>query len=240
MAIKQGTLHGLGVGPGDPQLITLKALEVLKAVPVVFAAGSTKNDYSLALNVVARHLPPQTEIQKLGFPMTEDEDVLRAAWRDNARQVLKVLDSGRDAAFVTIGDPLTYSTYAYLLRTLKEMAPAAKVQTVPGVTAYHAAAARLNLPLVESKQSLLVVSGVSDPAEIPRLAACGDTVVIMKTYRNFDRILDALEELPGTRSTYSVSQCGLEGERIQEDATSLRGQKMPYLSLVIVKGSAQD
>ncbi len=240
MAIKQGILHGLGVGPGDPQLITLKALEVLKAVPVVFAAGSTKNDYSLALNVVARHLPPQTEIQKLGFPMTEDEDVLRAAWRDNARQVLKVLDSGRDAAFVTIGDPLTYSTYAYLLRTLKEMAPAAKVQTVPGVTAYHAAAARLNLPLVESKQSLLVVSGVSDPAEIPRLAACGDTVVIMKTYRNFDRILDALEELPGTRSTYSVSQCGLEGERIQEDATSLRGQKMPYLSLVIVKGSAQD
>lgn len=240
MAIKQGTLHGLGVGPGDPQLITLKALEVLKAVPVVFAAGSTKNDYSLALNVVARHLPPQTEIQKLGFPMTEDEDVLRAAWRDNARQVLKVLDSGRDAAFVTIGDPLTYSTYAYLLRTLKEMAPGAKVQTVPGVTAYHAAAARLNLPLVESKQSLLVVSGVSDPAEIPRLAACGDTVVIMKTYRNFDRILDALEELPGTRSTYSVSQCGLEGERIQEDATSLRGQKMPYLSLVIVKGSGQD
>ncbi|CAO0822145.1 precorrin-2/cobalt-factor-2 C20-methyltransferase [Desulfarculales bacterium] len=153
--------------------------------------------------------------------------------------MLAVLDSGRDAAFVTIGDPLTYSTYAYLLRTLKEMAPKAKVETVPGITAYHAAAARLNLPLVESKQSLLVVSGVSYPADIPRLAACGDTVVIMKTYRNFDRILDALEELPGTRSTYSVSQCGLAGEHIQEDATCLRGQKMPYLSLMIVKGSTQ-
>jgi precorrin-2/cobalt-factor-2 C20-methyltransferase len=240
MSNQQGTLYGLGVGPGDPELITLKALNILKSVPVVFAAGSTKNDYSLALNVVERHLPAGTQVSMLGFPMTDDEAVLQVAWRDNARQVLAVLDSGRDAAFVTIGDPLTYSTYAYLLRTLKEMAPAAKVATVPGVTAYHAAAARLNLPLVESKQSLLVVSGVSDPAEIPRLAACGDTIVIMKTYRNFDRILDALEELPGSRRTFSVSQCGLEGERIQEDAASLRGHKMPYLSLVIVKGTGQE
>lgn len=237
MADKQGTLYGLGVGPGDPELITLKALKILQAVPVVFAAGSTKNDYSLALNVVERHLPPGAEIRTLGFPMSSDQAVLQAAWQDNARQVLAVLNAGRDAAFVTIGDPLTYSTYAYLLRTLQEIAPTTRVQTVPGVTAYHAAAARLNLPLVESKQSLLVVSGVSDPAEIPRLAACGDTVVIMKTYRNFDRILDALEELPGRRRTYSVSQCGLPGERIQEDAHSLRGQKMPYLSLVIVKDS---
>lgn len=240
MEHKQGTLYGLGVGPGDPELITLKALNVLRSVPVVFAAGSTKNDYSLALNVVERHLPPGAEIRTLGFPMTSDEAVLQAAWQDNARQVLAVLEQGQDAAFVTIGDPLTYSTYAYLLRTLKEMAPTALVETVPGVTAYHAAAARLNLPLVESKQTLMVVSGVSDPAEIPRLAACADTVVIMKTYRNFDRILDALEDLPGQRSTYSVSQCGLPGERIQEDASSLRGHKMPYLSLVIVKGSHQE
>lgn len=127
MAAQPGTLYGLGVGPGDPELITLKALEVLKRVPVVFAAGSTKNDYSLALNVAAQYLPAGTEIKQLGFPMTDDEAVLQAYWQDNARQVLTVLNSGRDAAFVTIGDPLTYSTYAYLLRTLKEMAPQARV-----------------------------------------------------------------------------------------------------------------
>ncbi len=240
MSAKLGTLFGLGVGPGDPQLITLKALEVLKSVGVVFAAGSTKNDYSLALNVVSGHLPAGVEIRKLGFPMTDDEAELARAWRSNAAQVLQVLEEGRDAAFLTIGDPLTYSTYGYLLRTLKEIAPQAPVQTIPGVTAYAAAAARLNLPLVESKESLLVVSGVSDPADIPRLASCGDNLVIMKTYRNFDRILDALEKLPGRPRTYSVSQCGLAGERIQEDATALRGQKMPYLSLVIVKNGQED
>lgn len=237
MSVNSGTLYGLGVGPGDPKLITVKAVEILRQVAVVFAAGSTKNDYSLALNVVAGYLPPGVQVRTLGFPMSSDQAELKKAWQANARQVLEVLESGQDAAFITIGDSLTYSTYGYLLQTLRELAPQAKVETVPGVTAYHAAAARLNLPLMESKESLLVVSGVSDPAEIPRMAACADNLVIMKTYRNFDRILDALDELPGSRRTYAISQCGLEDERIQEDAHALRGQKMPYLSLMIVKNA---
>ena len=232
---ERGTLYGIGVGPGDPGLLTLKALEILKAVEVVFAAGSTKNDYSLALNVVQDHLDPATQVIHLGFPMTQDQDVLTRAWEDNARRVLQVLEAGRDAAFVTIGDPLTYSTYSYLLGTLRRLAPETRVRTIPGVTAYQAAAARLNLPLVESKQSLMVVSGVSEPGDIPRLAQSADTLVIMKTYRNYDRIMDALENLPRNWRTFLVSSCGLPGERIREDAISARGQKMPYLSLVIAK-----
>ncbi len=233
---KRGVLYGVGVGPGDPKLLTLRGAEVLGQVRVVFAAGSSKNEYSLALNVVKDHLPAQTEVRKLDFPMTQDQEALDRAWERNAREVLEVLDQGRDAAFITIGDSLTYSTYGYLVRTLLALDPEARVETVPGITAYHAAAARLNLPLVESKESLLVVSGVSDPADISRLAACGDNVVIMKTYRNYDQIIDAIESLPERRRTYCVSQCGLPGERLQEDAASLRGQSMPYLSLVIVKG----
>jgi precorrin-2/cobalt-factor-2 C20-methyltransferase len=235
-----GTLFGLGVGPGDPKLLTLRAVEVLKEVGVVFAAGSSKNEYSLALNVVRDHLPAATRVVKLDFPMTQDQQALDAAWADNARQVLAVLDQGQDAAFVTIGDSLTYSTFGYLARTVLAIDPEARVETVPGITAYHAAAARLNLPLVESKESLLVVSGVSEPADIARLAACGDNVVIMKTYRNYDQIIDALEDLPERRQTYCVSQCGLPGEILCEDAASLRGRDMHYLSLVIVKGPKKD
>lgn len=237
---QRGTLFGLGVGPGDPKLLTLRAVEVLQQVNVVFAAGSSKNEYSLALNVVRGHLPDGTRVIKLDFPMTQDQAALDAAWTANAKQVLAVLEQGQDAAFVTIGDSLTYSTFGYLARTVLAIAPEAKVETVPGITAYHAAAARLNLPLVESKESLLVVSGVSEPADIARLTACGDNVVIMKTYRNYDQIMDALEALPERRQTYCVSQCGLPGEILCDDAASLRGRDMHYLSLVIVKGPKED
>ncbi|MFH1057908.1 MAG: precorrin-2 C(20)-methyltransferase [Pseudomonadota bacterium] len=235
----KGTLYGLGVGPGDPGLITLKAVEVLQKVAVVFAAGSSKNEYSLALNVVERHLPFGVAVRRLNFPMTHDRADLDAAWRANAEAVKAELDAGHDVAFLTIGDPLTYSTYGYLLRTLQEIDPEAPVETVPGVTAYHAAAARLNLPLVESKESLLVVSGVSDLNDIPAMAACGDNLVIMKTYKNYDQIIDKLNELPVKRRSYCVSQVGLPGERVIRDATSLKGQKMPYLSLILVKGPAE-
>lgn len=235
----KGTLYGLGVGPGDPKLLTLRALEVLQKVDVVFAAGSTKNSYSRALNVVQSHLNGHHHVRHLGFPMTSDQHELEAAWEGNARQVLAVLDSGEDAAFVTIGDPLTYSTYGYLLRTVRRLAPETNVETVPGVTAYHAAAARLNMPLVENTESLLVVSGVSDPEDIPRLASLGDNLVIMKTYRNYDRIMDALERLPSPRRSFCVQSVCMPEERVTEDAGRLRGEKMPYLSLVVVKGQRE-
>ncbi|KMY68695.1 precorrin-2 C20-methyltransferase [Desulfocarbo indianensis] len=234
-----GTLYGLGVGPGDPKLITLRALEVLKTVDLVFAAGSNKNDYSLALNIVRDHLPPQTPVRKLDFPMTKDPAARRKAWRRNAEEVLAELRQGRHAAFLTLGDPLTYSTFGYLAQTILQMAPQTPVETVPGITAYHAAAARLNLPLVEDRQSLTVVSGVSDAAEISRLARAGGTVVILKTYRNYDAILDALGPLNHGRQAYTVCACGLEGELVARDPESLRGRDMPYLSLMIVKQPAE-
>jgi precorrin-2/cobalt-factor-2 C20-methyltransferase len=232
---KKGTLFGIGVGPGDPKLLTLRAVEVLNAVDVVFAAGSSNNSYSLALNTVRDHLLNGSEVVRLDFPMTRDPDVLQRAWRDNAEQVLAALDAGKNAAFISIGDPLTYSTFGYLLRTVQEIAPETKIETIPGITAYHAAAARLNLPLVEGSESLLVVSGVSDPEDIPRLAARGDNLVVMKTYRNYDHIVDSLAKLPGSRETYSISHCGLPNECIKKDAASRRGEKMPYLSLLLAK-----
>lgn len=239
-AAEKGTLYGIGVGPGDPKLLTLKAIEALGVVDVVFAANSTKNHYSLALDIVKPHLAPEVEVRLLGFPMTKDETELYSAWEQNALEVQGVLDAGRDAAFITIGDSLTYSTYGYLLKRLLQIAPDSRVETIPGVTAYHAAAARLNLPLVEAKESLLVVSGVNDPDEIPELAACCDNLVIMKAYRNYDQLVDALETLPRKRPAYLVSNCCRPGERVHEDAYGVRGEKMPYLSLIIAKQAPKD
>ena len=104
----------------------MRSQEVLGEVGVLFAAGSSKNDYSIALNVVDQHISADTEVHKLDFPMTSRREELKQAWQKNAKQVKDVLASGRDAAFVTIGDPLTYSTFCYLLRTLRELAPEGK------------------------------------------------------------------------------------------------------------------
>lgn len=235
-----GTLYGIGAGPGDPSLITLKAKDILGRVDMVFAAGSTKNDYSLALNIVQEHLSRSAQTRYLGFPMSSDQEVLDAAWQTNAETVLKVLETGKDAAFVTLGDTLTYSTYGYLIQTLRAIAPEVKIVTVPGITAFAAAAARLNQPLCESKESLLVVSGVNDPEEITRLAGCADNLVIMKAYKTYDGIIDALEALPSKRPAMTVSNCCLPDETVHQDAYELKGTKMPYLSLILVKGKAEQ
>ncbi|ADK85819.1 precorrin-2 C20-methyltransferase [Desulfarculus baarsii DSM 2075] len=230
-----GTLYGVGVGPGDPKLMTLRAVEVLRGVSVVFAASSPKNGYSLALNTAQGHIPPEVEVVRLPFPMTDSHELLAQAWRANAGAVAQALEQGRDAAFITIGDPLTYSTYGYLLRTLRDMGCQAPVVTVPGVTAYHAAAASLNTPLVESRQSLAVISGVADPAEIANLAAISDNIVIMKAYRQFDQIVEAVEALPEKWSLAAASQVSLAEEKATTEAGALKGQKQHYLTLVIAK-----
>jgi precorrin-2/cobalt-factor-2 C20-methyltransferase len=230
-----GTLYGVGVGPGDPELLTIKALKALRKAEVIFAACSTKNDYSVAFDVVREHVSPETEVRALEFPMTRDSAELQAAWEINAHVVLDVLQTGRDAAFITIGDPLTYSTYGYLLRTVRQLAPDTPVETIPGITAYHAAAAKVNVPLVEGNESLTVVSGVGAPEEIRKLATDSANLVIMKSYRNFDGIMDALEALPEPRETYVVSRCGLPDEKVFKNPAGMRDGDMHYLSLVIAR-----
>jgi precorrin-2/cobalt-factor-2 C20-methyltransferase len=230
-----GTFYGIGVGPGDPDLVTLKAVKAIKNCQVIFTARSPKNQYSIALDTVKEHIEPGTPVVSLDFPMTKDEAVLHAAWERNARTVLAELGKGHDAVFLTIGDSLTYSTFGYLMTTLRRIEPGAKVQCIPGITAYHAAASRLGLPLVEGKESLLIVSGIKDMNDLAQMAECAENMAILKAYRNYDQIVEAIDMLPENYTSYTVSSCGLPGERVHEDAHHPKGEKMPYLSLIIAK-----
>jgi precorrin-2/cobalt-factor-2 C20-methyltransferase len=234
MKVKIGTLYGIGVGPGDPDLITVKALNILKRVPDVFAASSTKNHYSLARNIIRKHFP-DIRVEQMPFPMTRDRAVLRSAWEENSRRALEVLEAGRDAAFVTLGDPLTYSTFSYLLRTIKQMAPDLRVITVPGVTSYHAAAAASNTPLTEGEESFHLISGARGGDNLRRIIETSENVVMLKTYKHFKDICNTLEELDLLDRAVCISRCGLDGETLVEDVRSLRGRDMPYLSLIIIK-----
>jgi precorrin-2/cobalt-factor-2 C20-methyltransferase len=234
MTTKTGTLYGIGVGPGDPELITLKAVKVLHRVPHIFAACSTKNSYSLALGIVQCHLNG-AGIEHLPFPMSKDARVLQEAWEQNARRVLEVLDTGSDAAFVTLGDPLTYSTFGYLLKTLKRLNPEVPIVTIPGITSYSAAAALTHIPLTEGEESFYLVSGALGAAKLKEVIDKSDNIVILKTYRHFNEIYQTLEDLDLLDRATCISRCGLDGETIVENLRDLKGRDLPYLSMIIIK-----
>ena len=215
-------------------MITLKAFKVLRRVPHIFASCSTKNKYSLALSIVRCHLNG-AGIEHLPFPMTRDPQVLQTAWEQNARRVLEVLATGSDAAFVTLGDPLTYSTFGYLLKTLKRLAPQVHIVTIPGITSYNAAAALTHIPLTEGEESFHLVSGALGPAKLKEIIDKTDNIVMLKTYRHFDEIYQALEDLDLLDRTTCISRCGLEGETIVENLRDLKGRELPYLSMIIIK-----
>ncbi|WP_419787442.1 precorrin-2 C(20)-methyltransferase [Pseudodesulfovibrio sp.] len=231
---EKGILYGIGVGPGDPELLTLKAVRALGEVDVIFAAASTKNDYSTALSIAQPHLRADVRIEQLGFPMTKDKDALEEAWRENARIVHEVLDQGLNGAFITLGDPLTYSTYGYLQRTLLEMDHNVRLQAIPGITSFHAAAARIGLVLAESSESLLITSGVADPEVLERQLDVADNAVILKAYKNFEEIRATLKRLRLGDKTVLVSRLGMEGESILMDINDAPSRPH-YFSLALVK-----
>lgn len=230
-----GTLYGIGVGPGDPDLITVRAVKILRRVAVVFAASSTKNTYSLAKDIVSSNLKKGVPVHLLGFPMTRDKRVLEEAWKENARQVVDVLEKGKDAAFITLGDPLTYSTFGYLMQIIREHYPEIPIEVVPGITSYHAGAAAAVLPLAEAEESFTVVSGALGPNKMKELVSHTDNLVMLKAYRHFDEIRKTLTTLELEEKSVLISRCGLEDEKISRTSQYAGKSHPPYLSLLIIK-----
>lgn len=230
-----GTLYGIGVGPGDPELLTLKAARILSEVDIVFTAASPGNDYSIAQQIAEPHLKAGVEIRRLDFPMVADQEALAASWRANAEKVAEVLRSGRSAAFLTLGDSMTYSTYSYILPHLAEILPDCPVITVPGITSYQLAASRLNTPLVTGLESLTILSGVKDPEALGDLLDKTDNVAILKTYRSFKPIMEMLKKKGLADKAVLCSKVGLPDEEIHRDLANSDIETPPYLSLMIVK-----
>jgi precorrin-2/cobalt-factor-2 C20-methyltransferase len=231
-----GTLYGLGVGPGDPELVSVKAVRILQEVDVIFTASSTKNDYSLAVKIIRPYLPKKADIRLLPFPMSMDQEIVRRSWHEHAVTVLEVLEQGLSAAFLTLGDPLTYSTFGYLLRILEERAPHIRIETVPGITSYQAAAAATNTPLVEGEENLLLLSGVQGGQRYRRLADMSDNVVFLKAYKNASDITRALSETGRLDCSFGVMRCGFPEQEILHDVRELDHRKPTYWTLIIAKG----
>lgn len=233
MKHKTGKFYGIGVGPGDPELISIKAVNILKHVDVIFSASS--KDRSISMDIAIPYLPPMTPVKNLLFPMITDKTVLNESWEKNTLEIIKEVEQGKNAAFLTLGDPLTYSTYGYIIKKLKTVAPYIDIETIPGITSYQAAAARINIPLAEGEESLLIVSGSRGGEHLERLKGQADNIVLLKAYRKIKDICSTLEQMDMLKNTTAIMNCGRPDERIVTNIEELIETKPDYLTLLIIK-----
>ncbi len=237
---KTGTLYGIGVGPGDPELITMKAVKILKKVDVIFAAASSKNQHSQAVNIAKSHIPETTEIEMLPFPMTQDKSVAQKAWDEHARNIIALLEQGQDAAFVTLGDSMIYATYGYILQSVQRLAPHLNIVSIPGVTSFQAAAACLNRTLVEGEESLLLLSGANGGDCLRQFAGKAENVAILKAYKKVKDIVSALDETRMMENSIAITSCGLSDEEVIEDIRTLEKRTPAYWTLILAKGTKKN
>lgn len=234
--MSRGELVGVGVGPGDPGLLTLAAAEALQACSRVFAAASSSAEDSIALSIAQPHLPPRVPVERLDFPMTADRAALQRAWQANAETVRAAVDAGQRCVFLTLGDPLLYSTFGYLLRTLLALDPDFPVRVIPGITAFQAAAARLRTPLAEGGERLLVLPGVRGAEAIPAALEAAESLVILKAGKRFPEVCAALRQAGAAGRAQVASRLGLPGETLAAQLPESPDPR-PYLTLVLVTGA---
>ena len=238
--MKQGKLIGASLGPGDPQLITRKAWDVLQSNaiwtwPVRKKGGDS---YALAIVQAAGLLIPDTGMP-LVFPMTHDAEKLSKYWLAAAQTVLELLESGRDVVFLVEGDASTYSTFGHLARTLLCLNSGICIETIAGVPAYNAAAARLNQPLADVDDTVAIIPAAYGVNFVERLLVDFDTLVLIKVKPLLDDLIDLLERKHLIEYTRFIEKAGSAHERVVEDVISLRGEKVNYLSLLLVKNPAR-
>ncbi|MBO0368960.1 precorrin-2 C(20)-methyltransferase [Pseudomonas shirazensis] len=235
----RGRLLGLGVGPGDPELITVKALRLLREAPVV-AYFVAKGKRGNAFGIIEAHLQAQQTLLPLVYPVTTEalpaplsyEQVISDFYDEAAEQVAAHLDAGRDVAVICEGDPFFYGSYMYLHDRLAQRFEA---EVIPGVCSMLGGASVLGAPLVYRNQTLTVLSGVLPAEELKRRLADADAAVIMKLGRNFPKVRQVLAELGLDQRALYVERATMANQKIVA-LDAVDPQSSPYFSLIIVPG----
>ncbi|MDS0526577.1 precorrin-2 C(20)-methyltransferase [Clostridium sp. SHJSY1] len=224
----EGKLYGVGVGPGDPELLTLKAVKILESSDII-AIPSTKKERCVAYKIAVQSVPSleEKEILYISMPMTKDKNILKKSHEEGAKAIIEKLNQGKKISFITLGDPTIYSTYLYIHRLV--LGEGYDTEIISGIPSFCAAAARINEGLVENSDELHVIPAsyqISDALSLP------GTKVLMKSGKKMNEVREILNSVKC--NAVMIENCGMENEKVYRDINDIKDDSS-YYSLIIVK-----
>ena len=235
---EQNVLYGLGLGPGDPELLTLKAVRLLGEADVVICPQGKRGGKSIAMELALPHIKSDAQVVPMVFPMIYDAAALDVMWQKNAEAIHQYLKTSRKVVFVMIGDPTVYSTYMYMLPLLRAMGDS--VETIPGITSFCASAARISLPLAMGDERFGVIPLRRDLSGLDEMLETYENLIVMKPSHGSRALGEKLIEKGLGEHFVLIAECGKPNEYISRDIQDLISGKVPYMSIILIKKNGID
>ena len=236
-----GTFYGVGVGPGPAGLVPVRALQALDDCDVIFCPRADSKEVSKAWWCLRGLEIPQAKFREVPFKMDPNRDLLREHYLQVSNLIAKELKQGKNVGYLTLGDPLTYSTYGYTISALLDALPDVPHHTFPGITSFAAIAASLNWPLGEGKERLLILPCPETMESLQEDIESHDVVVLMKIGKRLPRVLQLLQSMKIERFCAFAGHLGFEKEILCDDLTQLHAQEATgYLSTMLIRKSPRE
>jgi precorrin-2/cobalt-factor-2 C20-methyltransferase len=232
----------VGCGPGDPELLTIKALDRLKAADVIFGPTAREGKPSIAIGVVERYIDRRRQtVRTLIFPMKKEKESLVDYWKKNASEIAESVYSSKNVVYLTVGDPSLYSTWAYVSKELREAFPDIEIEIIPGITSIFSFAAEAKLSLAEGEQTVGIIPACYDIEKVKETAGTCDTVIFLKDGRYFGEIIHMLPQAGfGNNSMVTIAQDVSVNEQIintsqLQELQQIHETGQKYFSIMVVK-----
>ena len=234
----KGKFYGVGVGPGDSELLTVKAVNAIKNADVIIAPKTEKKDGSVALTIAEPYIS-NAEIVYQTFPMVKHFEESKEIFEQNTNQILNFLRAGKNVAFLTLGDPMFFSTYIYIYKLLKNSG--ADIETIPGIPAFLAIASHIGRAAAYGNDIITIIPATAQKEKIVDALKVSDSAVLMKVYKNFAEIVDTLDAENMAENAVLISRYGLDDEKIFDDIRAHKDDKLNYLSTILTRrGKVED
>lgn len=230
-----GTLYGVSVGPGDPELMTLKGFNLLKHTPIIAFPAGLHGKPGVAESIISHLCSPQQQQLSLHFPYVQDETELTQAWQNAAHRVAVYLQQGTDVVFACEGDVSFYSTFTYLAQTLQQLYPEAKIQAIPGVCSPLAAVASLGIPLTVRNQRLMILPALYHIEQLDNILKQTDVLVLMKVSSVYSQVWQILQQFNLLEQASIVEWATLPQQKIYHGLSDRPQLNLSYFSLMVVQ-----
>lgn len=225
--------YGIGIGPGDSELVTIKASKVLQQIDVLYTPEAKMGGKSLALQIANPYVKEDLEIKQRHFPMVRNIEEKIGPWTEIAKEIVVDVKAGKNVGFITLGDPMVYSTYSYLLDIIGDEI---ETETIPGITSYNSIASVVGVPLVMDEESFAIVPATAGRDKLEEALKVHETVVIMKVSNHLSMILPLLKAYNLLDTTIMVSNSTTEKQTITYGVADLDVEKkLSYFTTMITK-----